>query len=67
MSDWRHDPRERDIDDADWCVTHQQRGSSCGKCYREAMDDAEHAWWLDSQPDSEDETKGAALAARFGG
>jgi hypothetical protein len=27
-----YDPREGEVEPADWCETHGQRGSTCGKC-----------------------------------
>ncbi len=48
----------------DWCEAHQQRGSTCGKCHAEAMDDAEADFWA-ATTSEDDERMGADLSARF--
>ena len=48
----------------DWCEAHQQRGSTCGGCHAEAMDDAEADFWAATTPEQDDQM-GADLAARF--
>ena len=48
----------------DWCEKHGQRGTTCGPCYADAMQDDEHVWWTTSAPQDDDEM-GADLAARF--
>lgn len=71
-----HDPREGEQPDpADWCHEHGLAKDSCGPCHQREIDDeatvgfealAEaFAQVLDRASQTEDETKGAALAARF--
>lgn len=54
----------------DWCHEHQQRGSTCGPCVSRELSasdvlSAALVVMLDKIREHEDETKGAALAARF--
>lgn len=55
-----HDPRDGDVEAADWCLRHGQRADSCGPCFHEAQDDDEHEFWARTTPDPNDEARGAA-------
>jgi hypothetical protein len=59
-----YDPREGEVEPAEWCSRHGQRAESCGPCFDEARDDEEHEFWQRSTPE-DDEQMGAAMSARF--
>jgi len=67
------DPREREWpDEAEWCFEHGLLKESCGKCAEVEMEDATFEQLaaafvtvLNRVQMADDETKGAALAARF--
>lgn len=59
-----HDPRDGEVEPADWCVRHGQRADSCGRCFDEARDDDEHEFWARTTPEA-DEQMGAAMSAKF--
>ena len=71
-----HDPREGEIEDAEWCSEHGQRRESCGPCWdaeraavreltTEELLGAALVAMLERIQERDDETKGAYLAARF--